>query len=79
MPWNGRENSLVLRVPPLGGIILKRTADLPPKKKAPAKKAAGKPAAAKSAAPKTAAAKPAANAATPAKTTKPAKASSNKK
>lgn len=33
VPWNGRENSLVLRVPPLGGIMLKRTAALPPKKK----------------------------------------------
>lgn len=28
-PWNGRENSVVLRIPALGGIVLKRTGDLP--------------------------------------------------
>ena len=77
VPWNGRKDSLVLRVPPLGGIILKRTADLPPKKKAPAKKAGA--AIAKTGTKTIAKAEPAAKAATPAKTTKPAKASSKKK
>ena len=35
-PWNGREESLVLHVPPLGGTVLKRTGPAPrkPKKKA---------------------------------------------
>ena len=77
VPWNGRKDSLVLRVPPLGGIILKRTADLPPKKKALAKKAGA--AIAKTGTKTIAKAEPAAKAATPAKTTKPAKASSKKK
>ena len=42
-PWNGREQSVVVRVPPLGGMILKKTGTL----RRPAKK---KPAAAKPAA-----------------------------
>jgi len=39
-PWNNRENSIVLRVPPLGGIVLAWTGELPKPKKA-AKKATG--------------------------------------
>ena len=27
-PWNGRDNSIVIRVPPLAGIVFKRTGDL---------------------------------------------------
>ncbi len=41
VPWNGLKDSVVVRVPPLAGIVLKRTAPLPPKKPA-AKKAVGK-------------------------------------
>ena len=45
--WNGREQSVVVRVPPLGGMVLKRTGSL----RRPAKKVAGekKPAAKKAA------------------------------
>ena len=45
-PWNGREQSIVVRVPPLGGMVLKRTGTL----RRPAKKTAAtakKPAAKK--------------------------------
>ena len=57
-PWNGREQSVVVRVPPLGGMILKRTgAQRRPAKKTAAKKTA---AAEKSAKPAAAAKKPAA-------------------
>ena len=53
--WNGHEQSVVVRVPPLGGMVLKRTGSL----RRPAKKVAGeKKPAAKKAAP--AAKKPAA-------------------
>jgi 1,4-alpha-glucan branching enzyme len=34
VPWNGRENSVVLRIPALGGIVLKRVGDLPKPKPA---------------------------------------------
>ena len=47
-PWNGREQSVVVRVPPLGGMILKRTGTL----RRPAKKTAGGAAAKKPAAKK---------------------------
>ena len=73
-PWNGREQSIVVRVPPLGGMILKKTgAQRRPAKKTassgaakakkPASKAQGKKAAekdAKPAAKKAATKKPAA-------------------
>ena len=50
-PWNGREQSVVVRIPPLGGMILKRTgAQRRPAKKSEAKPAAKKPAAKKAAA-----------------------------
>lgn len=39
VPWNGRKDSVVVRVPPLAGIVLKRTAPLPPKKAARTKPA----------------------------------------
>ena len=47
-PWNGREQSVVVRVPPLGGIVLKRTGA----QRRPAKKTAEAKPAAKKAAPK---------------------------
>ena len=53
--WNGREQSIVLRVPPLAGVVLKKVA-----KQAKPKKPAAKTAAAK--APATSAKKPAAKA-----------------
>ena len=58
-PWNGREQSIVVRVPPLGGMILKRTGTLrrPAKKKPAAEK---KPAEKKPAAKKATTAKKAA-------------------
>ena len=31
VPWNGREDSIVVRVPPLAGLVFKRTAALPKK------------------------------------------------
>ena len=59
-PWNGRDQSVVVRVPPLAGVVLKRTGTLRrPVKKAPA--SAAKPAQAKTAA------APAATKAAPAK------------
>lgn len=58
-PWNGREQSVVVRVPPLGGMILKRTGTL----RRPAKKTAAKKPATKRAASKKADDKPAAKAA----------------
>lgn len=42
-PWNGREQSVVVRVPPLAGMVLKRTGAL----RRPAKKTAAKTTAAK--------------------------------
>lgn len=82
--WNGREQSVVLRVPPLAGIVLKKVAKQARPKKAAEKTAAAKvPAAsakkpaAKAAAKKTSTPKPAAKApakkATPAKKTATAK------
>ena len=74
-PWNGREQSIVVRIPPLGGMILKRTGAL----RRPAKKTATtkKPAAKKPAAKKTAAAEK--DTKTAAKTTKaPAKKTATK-
>ena len=42
-PWNGREQSIVVRVPPLGGMILKKTGTLRrPAKKKPAAEGAAK-------------------------------------
>ena len=41
-PWNGQDNSMVLRVPALGGIVLKRTGDLPKPKKTARKTATKK-------------------------------------
>ena len=61
-PWNGREQSIVVRVPPLGGMILKKTGTL----RRPAKKTAAKKPATKKAAEKDA--KPAAKKAAPKKT-----------
>ena len=48
-PWNGREQSIVVRVPPLGGMVLKRTGSLrrPAKKTASAGMAKAKKPAAK--------------------------------
>ena len=40
VPWNGREDSIVVRVPPLAGLVFKRTAALP--KKPAAKKSTAK-------------------------------------
>ncbi len=58
-PWNMRDQSIVMRIPPLGGVVLKYAGPLPKKAtKKPAAKAAAKPAAKK--APAKAAAKPAA-------------------
>jgi 1,4-alpha-glucan branching enzyme len=68
VPWNMRDQSFKMRIPPLGGVILKYAGPLP-------KKAAKKPAAKKAAAKKTttkAAAKPAAKTATKKATAKPA-------
>ncbi len=72
--WNGREQSVVLRVPPLGGVVLKAAGAQPKPKKATEKKAAAtkaaaekKPAAPKAAAPKKAAPKKAEAPAAPAK------------
>ena len=45
VPWNGREDSIVVRVPPLAGLVFKRTAALPKKpadKKSTAKASAKK-------------------------------------
>ena len=58
-PWNGREQSIVVRVPPLAGMVLKRTGTLrrPAKKTAAAEK---KPATKKASAPKKSATKKAA-------------------
>ena len=73
-PWNLRDNSITVRVPPLGGAIFKYDGELPPKPKKTsvlerhaAKKAAAKPAA------KPAAKKPAAPAKKPATAAKAAK------
>ena len=52
-PWNGREQSIVVRVPPLAGMVLKRTGTL----RRPAKKTATKTTATKKPAAKTATAK----------------------
>ena len=71
-PWNLRAQSIDVRVPPLGGVVFKRVADLPEEpKKAPAKTAAKKAPARKSATRKPAARKTAAkaDAAEPAKKT----------
>ncbi|OUO35744.1 1,4-alpha-glucan branching protein GlgB [Olsenella sp. An290] len=60
-PWNGREQSIVVRVPPLGGMILKRTGTLRrPAKKKPAGTTAKKATAAEGEKPKATTAKPAA-------------------
>ena len=57
-PWNGREQSIVVRVPPLAGMVLKKTGTLRrPAKKTAAKKEAAKPAAKKAPARKPAAKK----------------------
>lgn len=43
-PWNGRENSIVVRVPPLGGIVLRRrgSSSFRPAKKKPGPKVGSK-------------------------------------
>ena len=56
-PWNGREQSIVVRVPPLAGMVLKKTGAL----RRPAKKKAATKAATKSATAKKPAAKKAAS------------------
>jgi 1,4-alpha-glucan branching enzyme len=69
--WNGCDNSIVVRIAPIGGQVFKRTGDLPKPKAAPKRATAKKPAASKAAAAKKAA--PAAKKAAPAtKKTSPA-------
>jgi 1,4-alpha-glucan branching enzyme len=70
-PWNMRDQSIVMRIPPLGGVVLKYAGPSPKKAtKKPAAKAAAKPAAKKAtkAAAKPAAKKPATKKTTTGKT-----------
>ena len=79
-PWNGREQSLVVRVPPLGGMILKKTGTLRrPAKKKPAAKATKTAAKAVKTAEKAAPKKPAAKKPAAKKATSSVKAASSKK
>ena len=89
-PWNMRSQSIKLRIPPLGGVVLKYAGSLPPKKpakhtaaKAPANKAPTKATAAKATATKKSTAKKASTQKAPVKKTVPekpdAKKTTNKK
>ena len=74
VPWNMRDQSFKMRIPPLGGVVLKYAGPLPKKaaKKTTAKKATTKKAAAKKTTTKKAAAKTTTKASTKKATTKAA-------